>query len=185
MSVDIRLPFGRFLRLAIAEYRSQCEAPGASMSAAMLEQQIDRCHEAWHQARSTRARSTTFLPPTPEEVEKYSQEIGYPLDGVAWCLHYEVKGWHTSTAKMRNWHAAVRNWKRNGWHTKQTPKSTAPIPYLQEPARWLDFMLRNYPDWVEFKNVADRMPTWDSLPPQTKQTVRELMEREPARAPIA
>ena len=173
MSVDLRLPFGKFLRLAMIEYRNQCE--GGKMSAQMAEEQIERCHEAWHRAHNPKPARTNFLPPTPAEVEKYAQEIGYPLDGVAWCLHYEVKGWHTGNAKMRNWQAAVRNWKRNGWHTKITPAG-APPPSLQEPPGWKEFMRKNYPDWVEFRD--ERPLTWERLHPQSRQTVIELMRKD-------
>ena len=53
--------------------------------------------------------------PTPEEVTAYSASIGYPLDGNAWCDFYEAKGWMVGRTKMKNWQAAVRNWKSNGW----------------------------------------------------------------------
>lgn len=173
MSVDIQLSFGKFLRLSMVEYRRQC---GGELSAQMAEEQIDRCHNAWHAARAQKekAKRTVFLPPTPEEVERYSQEIGYPLDGTGWCLFYEQKGWKTGSAKMANWRAAVRNWKRNGWRTKITPRSTGPDPSLAEPQGWTGFMLSKYPDWVEFKDGA--VPTWERLDPETKKTVRKLME---------
>lgn len=55
------------------------------------------------------------IPPQPEWVTAYSKAIGYPLDGVAWCDSYEVKGWEVGKSKtrMKNWHAAVRTWKAN------------------------------------------------------------------------
>jgi len=56
-----------------------------------------------------------FSPPSPEEVTAYAAEIGYPLDGQAWCDSYAQKGWLVGKAKMKDWRAAVRNWKRNGW----------------------------------------------------------------------
>lgn len=56
-----------------------------------------------------------FTPPEPSEVEAYSREIGYPLNGTAWCDCYAQKGWLVGKAKMKDWKAAVRNWKANGW----------------------------------------------------------------------
>jgi hypothetical protein len=60
-----------------------------------------------------------FIPPTPEEVEQYSNSIGYPMCGMAWCDCYEQKGWMVGKSKMKSWKAAVRTWKNNGWHPVQ------------------------------------------------------------------
>jgi len=54
-----------------------------------------------------------FTPPTPFEVESYSKEIGYPINGQAWCDTYAQKGWAVGKNKMRDWKAAVRTWKAN------------------------------------------------------------------------
>lgn len=55
------------------------------------------------------------IPPSPAEVEAYSASIGYPMNGQAWCDSYAQKGWLVGKAKMKDWKAAVRNWKVNGW----------------------------------------------------------------------
>jgi hypothetical protein len=179
MSVDINLPFGKFLRLSMAEY-IRTVGGRDKISAGMTEELIDKEHDAWHAYRKPRP-AARFIPPTPAEVELFSQEIGYPLDGVAWCLHYEVKGWHTGNAKMKNWHAGVRNWKRNGWRTKLTPKCTQPGELQTEPVNWVQFMRQNYPNWVEFRD--GHAPTWASLSPQTKRVVIDLIEKESPDAP--
>lgn len=78
---------------------------------------IARCYEA-----TNKAKRAAFTPPTPEEVTAYSIGIGWPLDGVAWCLGYETKGWCISgTTKMKSWRSAVEKWKRDGIKTKFTP----------------------------------------------------------------
>lgn len=59
--------------------------------------------------------SKRFTPPTPEEVAAYSAEIGYPMSGQDWCDSYAQKGWMTGKNKMKDWRAAVRTWKANGW----------------------------------------------------------------------
>jgi hypothetical protein len=64
-------------------------------------------------------RRRAFAPPTPEEVTAYAQEVGYPMDGAAWCDSYAAKGWLIGKAKMRDWRAAVRNWKAQGWQPKK------------------------------------------------------------------
>ena len=61
------------------------------------------------------AKARNAIPPAPEDVTKYSAEIGYPLDGAAWCDHYSVKGWMVGKVKMKDWQAAVRLWKRSKW----------------------------------------------------------------------
>lgn len=67
------------------------------------------------QSKSSPFGSRRDIPPTPEQVTAYSASIGYPLDGQAWCDSYAAKGWLVGKAKMKDWQAAVRNWKRNGW----------------------------------------------------------------------
>ena len=56
-----------------------------------------------------------FSPPSPDEVSQYSQSIGYPMDGQAWCDSYTQKGWMVGKNKMKDWRSAVRNWKSQGW----------------------------------------------------------------------
>lgn len=55
------------------------------------------------------------VPPTPEQVTAYSASIGYPMNGQAWCDSYEVKGWKVGKERMKDWQAAVRTWKANGY----------------------------------------------------------------------
>jgi hypothetical protein len=78
---------------------------------------IAKCYES-----TNKAKRAAFTPPTPEEVTAYSIGIGWPLDGVSWCLGYEKKGWCISgNAKMKSWRSAVEHWKRDGIKTKFTP----------------------------------------------------------------
>jgi hypothetical protein len=60
-------------------------------------------------------RRSAFVPPTSQMVSDYSREIGYPLDGAAWCDKYQQKGWLVGKTMMKDWKAAVRNWKSSGW----------------------------------------------------------------------
>jgi hypothetical protein len=64
-------------------------------------------------------QSRVFVPPSADEVSKYSADIGYPLDGQAWCDSYAQKGWMVGRTRMKDWKAAVRNWKAHGWQTGQ------------------------------------------------------------------
>jgi len=64
---------------------------------------------------SDRTPAKRFAPPVPAEVSEYSRSIGYPLNGEAWCDSYAQKGWKVGKNTMKDWRAAVRNWKANGW----------------------------------------------------------------------
>jgi len=76
---------------------------------------------------SAKTKAGTNIPPSPEEVTAYSASIGYPLDGQAFCDSYEAKGWLVGKVKMKNWQAAIRNWKRNLWGSVLKNCPTAPI----------------------------------------------------------
>jgi len=65
--------------------------------------------------RKKEISARSFAIPTPEEISEYSQSIGYPLDGQAWCDSYEQKGWMVGKNRMKSWKAAVRTWKTNGY----------------------------------------------------------------------
>lgn len=55
----------------------------------------------------------TFIRPTAEQVNEYSKEIGFTLDGSQFIDHYEARGWLIGKNPMKDWKAAVRTWKRN------------------------------------------------------------------------
>src|SRR5690606_16518778 len=53
--------------------------------------------------QSDKPKRQGFVQPSPEEVTAYSLEIGYPMDGQAWCDSYAAKGWMIGKAKMKDW----------------------------------------------------------------------------------
>jgi hypothetical protein len=67
------------------------------------------------------------IPPTSNAVTYYSQSIGYPIDGYQFCDFYGQKGWLVGKAKMKDWQATVRNWKREGWGGKITTSFRATV----------------------------------------------------------
>lgn len=72
--------------------------------------------ELWERRKPKKAPRTAFVPPSPEEVTEYSASIGYPMNGQDWCDTYATKGWVVGgSSKMKDWKAAVRKWKANGW----------------------------------------------------------------------
>lgn len=172
---DIRLPFGEFLWEAMQEYKRTLN--GAVMSARMGQEAIQKSFDDWMAYRAEKKRrAASFSPPGPEEVTAYSQEIGWPLDGVAWCLGYEQKGWEISKGKpMRSWRAAVQNWKRNQWKTRITPL-TNEERQIPEPLGALRFMEINYPDWIGLPPYKSQ--GWSGLSQGDKETVIQMMQRK-------
>lgn len=56
-------------------------------------------------------RSSRFIPPTPQEVDKYIKQQGYKrFTGRQFCDHYQTKDWYVGKNKMKCWQSAVRTW---------------------------------------------------------------------------
>ena len=53
-----------------------------------------------------------FSPPTIDDVRKYCQEQGYAVEVERFVDYYESNGWMVGKNKMKDWKAAVRNWRR-------------------------------------------------------------------------
>jgi hypothetical protein len=56
-----------------------------------------------------------FVAPGVKEVSKYAASINYQINAAAFVAFYEQKGWKVGRNQMKNWQAAVRNWKANSW----------------------------------------------------------------------
>lgn len=113
----------------------------------------------------------TNIPPSAEDVTRYSKEIDYPMDGKMWCDHYAAKGWLISgKSKMKDWKAACRNWKASGWgqETKIALAKPvifkAPSPYI-EPAGWR----YRFPDSIHIKTP------WNLLDKPTQKVITQQM----------
>ena len=59
-----------------------------------------------------RKSAARFSPPSREEVEKYCLEAGISIDIDRFVDHYASVGWRVNNKPMKDWKAAVRNWKR-------------------------------------------------------------------------
>lgn len=70
-----------------------------------------------------------FQKPTPDEATEYAAGIGFELDGQHFVDYYEARGWMVGKNKMRDWKAAIRNWK-----TRQENDSTSKISERNEAA---------------------------------------------------
>jgi hypothetical protein len=55
--------------------------------------------------------STTFKPPSLEQVEAYCDERGNKVNASKWYNFYESKGWMIGKNKMKSWKAAVHTWE--------------------------------------------------------------------------
>lgn len=67
--------------------------------------------------RPTKPKTKTlrFEKPSAALVSAYAKTIGFFLDGEKFVNHYESKGWVVGKAPMKDWKAAVRTWKTNGY----------------------------------------------------------------------
>lgn len=110
-------------------------------------------------AKAKRAKSAACTPPLPSEVTAYFFEIGYPLDGEAWCDTYAQKGWLVGRTPMKDWRAACRNWKRHGWKIEtvvaQEAGMSASLGALQIQIQTIEDELSRilYPGGAAFKTI--------------------------------
>lgn len=139
---------------AVASYLQAYDLRLGQINRTILGQIIDsQVAEHWQPKaeRKPRKQREPFMPPLPAEVEAYSISIGWPLNGVSWCEGYQTKGWCTSgTAKMRDWKAAVRKWKAEGWQTAKRPAKGLETPKeaIPEPAGWYAWTQTNLPNCI-------------------------------------
>jgi hypothetical protein len=76
-----------------------------------------------------------FIKPSPQEVNEYTKSIGFILDAEYFIDYYETRGWIVGKNKMKDWKAAIRNWKKNNFNhggnnaTNQQSKPRGSIDY--------------------------------------------------------
>lgn len=66
-------------------------------------------------AQQGRTKTVAFSPPLVQEVADYYREIGCGADAAEFWDFYAQKGWKIGSQPMKDWKAAARRWKRNGW----------------------------------------------------------------------
>lgn len=71
----------------------------------------------------THHKPSRFQKPTPQAVQAYAQSIGFELSGQKFCNSYESKGWLVGRTPMKDWKAAVRTWKSNGYESNNSEQS--------------------------------------------------------------
>lgn len=111
------------------------DAKGGSEVAEPIPYQSIPSHTKPNQSES--AKRKRFAPPTREEALAYGGEIGLPETEVDRFLdHFTANGWRVSgKAPMKDWHASMRNWKRNVGQF--SPPSDAPKP-IPKPVNAVD-----------------------------------------------
>jgi len=58
-----------------------------------------------------KGRKRVFIPPTPQDVQAYMDQIGVTrFTAVKFCNYYEARGWTLGKSKMRSWKAVVNFW---------------------------------------------------------------------------
>lgn len=62
-------------------------------------------------------KTTTFIPPTDDEVAAYVAEKGYHFNPESFAPHYQSKGWKVGDQPMKDWRAACRTWETR-WKEK-------------------------------------------------------------------
>lgn len=66
-----------------------------------------------------------FVKPTLEEVKHYFEQIGVTQSdlGQKFIDFYESKGWKIGKTPMKDWKAACRTWKNNGFRSNQSKET--------------------------------------------------------------
>ncbi len=78
-----------------------------------LEHSSEQCTSTTTTTTTTKTKKegAHFVPPTAAEVGEYARSIGYLLRVELFMSHYEANGWMVGRTRMKDWKAAVRQWK--------------------------------------------------------------------------
>lgn len=103
------------------ELKTRLGAEAARAVVYLIQRLIEKHKDEMHKKRKPK-EPTRFVKPTPDEVTAYGKEIGYQIDGQAFCDFYESKGWMIGKNPMKNWHAAVGTWRKRDDKPVSNPK---------------------------------------------------------------
>ena len=80
--------------------------------------------EVEEEAEKTPLSRIPFKIPTTEDVRKYCEGSGLPVDAEQFCAFYASKGWKVGNQSMKDWKAAVVTWvKRRKEENGHRPKT--------------------------------------------------------------
>ena len=104
--------------------------------------------------------------PTPEEVEAYARSVGFEkLSGEYFVDYWIARGWLVKPGiPMKDWKAAVRNWKRMDWGQQGKATSSAqPSGQLAQERR--QAYLKEYAENIQacrsWRSRPDQAPMGD------------------------
>lgn len=106
-----------------------------------------------------RKSAARFSPPSREEIETYCLEADISIDIDHFVDHYTANGWRVGSKPMKDWKAAVRNWKRrdsefgvsaNARNTaKKTTDSSFDVDEFFEAALKRSYGLQEDREWLK------------------------------------
>jgi hypothetical protein len=70
-------------------------------------------------------KPSRFQKPTLDEIKEYCRDIDAKINPQEFIDHYESNGWKVGKNPMKDWRAAVRNWKTRGSQNNGTGYRTA------------------------------------------------------------
>lgn len=74
-----------------------------------------------------------FEKPSISELEEYSKSINFSLNAQKFLDYYDSKGWRIGNSLMKDWKAAVRNWKSNQNNGQRSPVTLKTLPNNKNP----------------------------------------------------
>ena len=203
MSANPRDPFGRFCRIAIAEYKRDYEKDGAKLGPEALEKALDQVHDTWHRVRTRK--------PVPKVVSSEAEAIFalYPrkvakqaaLRAILKVLD-KVPG-DILTERVRVYAGMVARWRKDDrtfvphpatWFNEgrydDDPKewerpNMAPIattspaqqPPISEIPNWLERLRAADPD----HHYARGRSSWEGMLPFYQHQIARVIERHERR----
>jgi len=115
-----------------------------SKSNAIREDKIreDKIREDKNSVGGSKTRQSRFAPPVLSELENFIKKNNYQVDAERFHDFYTSKNWMVGKNKMKDWHAAIRNWHRKN---QQESKEKASNP--KEPSYAAKLKAAGRPDY--------------------------------------
>lgn len=176
MSIDLKLPFSVFLRLSLKEYRATTlrGAPWPTDSNKLLDEQVERCLEAWLRFRKKR---------------KVAMSDGDWYAGLA----QDFPGVDVATQRTLAMNWAKRNERKftrrffENWLQKELKSVLAsstpgalPAPQISrpediEPPRWQERLKKLAPEWPGHTDWRSQL-SWQQMPTFDRSTIIEFLK---------
>ena len=102
----------------------------------------DKIREDKNNVEGVKTRQSRFAPPLLSEVKNLIEKNNYQVDAERFHDFYTSKNWMVGKNKMKDWHAAVRNWHRKN---QQESKEKAGSP--KEPSYAAKLKAAGRPDY--------------------------------------